>query len=616
MCAGPVHLWRLVRPYWRLLLAAFMAMLLESAMDLWEPWPLKLIFDHVIGAKPMPPWLARWPMVDDSRLILLDLAALAVVVISVLGAIGTYYQKYLSTAVGQHVMYDLRHTLYHHVQRLSMSFFDRRRTGDMMVRLTSDIDAAQDFISSALLGMSMDVITLVGMLAIMAYLDWRFTLIGLSIAPLLFVVVYRRVRRIKKAAREVKKKESELASIVQESMASMRVIKAFAREEYEERRLDDTSQEAMDAALRARSVKAGLSPLVDIMVAAGTCVVLLIGVRMVLSGRLWPGTLLVFVIYLGKMYKPMKDLSKMTDTLSKAAVGFERIGELLDTESQVRDRPHARVAPPLRGTIRFADVRFGYDPAHPVLRGVDFVVDAGQRAAIVGPTGSGKSTIMSLILRFYDPDAGRVSIDGHDIRDFTLKSLRDQISLVPQDPILFHGPIWKNIGYGKPDATRQEIVRAATLANAHDFITRMPQGYETIIGERGDTLSGGQRQRIAIARAVIRHTPILLLDEPSAALDAESEQLIFEALERLMEGTTSITIAHRMATVRRAHAIYVIDDGIVSGRGTHEQLLLTNPLYARLFQLQSPGAHLVESDGSRTHASLPAHGPTAEPISL
>jgi subfamily B ATP-binding cassette protein MsbA len=377
------------------------------------------------------------------------------------------------------------------------------------------------------------------------------------------------------------------------------VIKAFAREEYEERRLDDESREAMDVALRARSVKAGLSPLVDIMVAAGTCVVLLVGVRMVLSGRLWPGTLLVFVIYLGKMYKPMKDLSKMTDTLSKAAVSFERIGELLDTESQVRDRPHAGAAPPFRGAIQLADVRFGYEPAHPVLRGVDLVVDAGQRAAIVGPTGSGKSTIMSLILRFYDPDAGRVSIDGHDIRDFTLKSLRDQISLVPQDPVLFHGPIWKNIGYGKPDATRQEIVRAATVANADDFITRLPQGYDTVIGERGDTLSGGQRQRIAIARAVIRQTPILLLDEPSAALDAESEELIFEALERLMEGKTSITVAHRMATVRRAHTIYVIDDGIVSGRGTHEQLLLTSPLYARLFQLQFPEARLVETSHHR-----------------
>jgi len=470
------------------------------------------------------------------------------------------------------------------------------------VRLTSDIEAAQDFISSALLGASMDVLTLLGMLAIMLYLDWRFALIGLSIAPLLFVVVYRRVRRIKKAAREVKQTESALVSIVQESISSMRVIKAFAREEYEERRLDDQSQEAMDVALRARSVKAGLSPLVDIIIAAGTCLVLLVGVRMVLAGRLWPGTLLVFVLYLGKMYKPMKDLSKMTDTLSKAAVGFERIGELLDIESRVRDLPGARPAPPLKGSIAFAHVRFGYEPTHVVLRDIDFVVEAGQRAAIVGPTGVGKSTIMSLILRFYDPDSGTVFVDGHDVRDFTLKSLRDQISLVPQDPVLFHGPIWKNIGYGKPDATRDEIVRAATLANAHDFITRLPQGYDTVIGERGDTLSGGQRQRIAIARAVIRDTPILLLDEPSAALDADSEQLIFEALERLTTGKTSITIAHRMATVRRAHTIYVIDDGIVSARGSHEQLLVTSPLYARLFRLQFSDARLTTGDVSRTRA--------------
>ena len=602
MRPGPLNLWRLVRPYWGMLAAAFAGMVLASAIDLWDPWPLKLVFDHVIGSKPIPEWLSRWPLVGDSRLALLNFAAITVIVMAVLGAVGTYAQKYLSTAVGQHVMFDLRHTLYHHVQRLSMSFFDRRRTGDMVVRLTSDIEAAQDFISSALLGASMDVLTLLGMLAIMLYLDWRFAVISLSIAPLLFVVVYRRVRRIKKAAREVKRTESALASIVQESISSMRVIKAFAREEYEERRLDDQSQEAMDVALRARSVKAGLSPLVDIIIAAGTCLVLLVGVRMVLAGELWPGTLLVFVLYLGKMYKPMKDLSKMTDTLSKAAVGFERIGELLDIESQVRDLPNARPAPPLKGSIEFSHVRFGYEPTHVVLRDVDFVVEAGQRAAIVGATGVGKSTIMSLILRFYDPGSGTVCVDGRDVRDFTLKSLRDQISLVPQDPVLFHGPIWKNIGYGKPDATRDEIVRAATLANAHDFITRLPQGYDTVIGERGDTLSGGQRQRIAIARAVIRDTPILLLDEPSAALDADSEQLIFEALERLMTGKTSITIAHRMSTVRRAHTIYVIDDGIVSARGSHEQLLVTSPLYARLFHLQFSDARLTTGDVSSARA--------------
>ena len=596
MFTGTLDLWRLVRPYWRLLAVAFAAMVVESAMSLWEPWPLKLIFDHVIGSKPLPAWAAASPVGDD-RLTLLNAAALAVVAVSALGAAGAYTHKYLSTAVGQHVMYDLRHVLYHHVQRLSMSFFEQRRTGDMVVRLTSDIDAAQDFISSALLGMSMDFLTLGGMLAIMLYLDWRFTLISLAIAPLLFAVVYRRMRRIKTAAREVKQKESELASIVQESISSMRVVKAFAREDYEERRLDDESQGAMDVALRARSIKAGLSPLVDVIVAIGTCVVLLVGVRLVLSGALTSGTLLVFVLYLGKMYKPMKDLSKLADTLTKSSVAFERIGELLETESRVRDLPGARPAPPFEGRIEFAHVRFGYAPEHLVLKDVDFLVEAGQRAALVGATGSGKSTLMSLILRFYDPESGSVRVDGRDVRDYTLRSLRNQISLVPQDPVLFHGPVWKNIAYGKPDATREEVVEAAALANAHEFIARLPNGYDTIVGERGETLSGGQRQRIAIARAVIRRTPILLLDEPSAALDAESEELVFEALERLTEAKTSITIAHRMATIRRAQLIYVIDDGIISARGTHDHLLATSPLYARLYRLQFPEGDVVRHAG-------------------
>ena len=596
MFTGTLDLWRLVRPYWRLLAVAFVAMVVESAMSLWEPWPLKLIFDHVIGSKPLPAWAAASPVGDD-RLTLLNAAALAVVAVSALGAAGAYTHKYLSTAVGQHVMYDLRHVLYHHVQRLSMSFFEQRRTGDMVVRLTSDIDAAQDFISSALLGMSMDFLTLGGMLAIMLYLDWRFTLISLAIAPLLFAVVYRRMRRIKTAAREVKQKESELASIVQESISSMRVVKAFAREDYEERRLDDESQGAMDVALRARSIKAGLSPLVDVIVAIGTCVVLLVGVRLVLSGALTSGTLLVFVLYLGKMYKPMKDLSKLADTLTKSSVAFERIGELLETESRVRDLPGARPAPPFEGRIEFAHVRFGYAPEHLVLKDVDFLVEAGQRAALVGATGSGKSTLMSLILRFYDPESGSVRVDGRDVRDYTLRSLRNQISLVPQDPVLFHGPVWKNIAYGKPDATREEVVEAAALANAHEFIARLPNGYDTIVGERGETLSGGQRQRIAIARAVIRRTPILLLDEPSAALDAESEELVFEALERLTAAKTSITIAHRMATIRRAQLIYVIDDGIISARGTHDHLLATSPLYARLYRLQFPEGDVVRHAG-------------------
>lgn len=581
-----VRLSRLVRPYWMLLSLAFVAMLVESTTNLMDPWPLKIIFDYVIGSKPMPAWLSRWPIIGHDRIALLNAAALAVIAITTVGAISSYWESYLSTTVGQHVTHDLRHMLYHHVQRLSLSFFEGRQTGDMVVRLTSDIEAAQDFISSIFLDMLMDVLTLIGMLGVMLYLDWRFTLIAFSIAPVLFFVVFRMRRRIKSAAREVKKQESELASVVQESISSVRVVKAFGREEDEERRFDHESQESVDIVLRARRIKARLAPFVDIIVAIGTCIVLLSGVRLVLAGRLTAGALLVFVLYLGKMYKPMKNLSKMTDTISKAAVAFERIGEVLQTESQVRDLPGARPAPPLTGSIEFDHVKFGYTTDQLVLKDLNLAIEPGEAVALVGPTGSGKSTLIGLIPRFYDTLAGEIRVDGRDVRRYTLKSLRDQISLVLQDSVLFHTSIWQNIAYGKPQATREEIIRAAKLANAHEFIQRMPKAYDTMVGERGDTLSGGQRQRIAIARAVIRNTPILLLDEPSAALDPESEELIFEALGRLMEGKTSITIAHRLATVRRAQRIFVVNDGVIAESGTHEQLLANGGLYSRLYKIQ------------------------------
>src|SRR2546425_2918596 len=583
----------LLRPHWKTLTVAFIAVIGESAGDLLEPWPLKVVFDYVLGSKKMPGWLASLvnSVAGHDKMSILYFAAFSVIAIAAVGAMGSYGEKYLTTSVGQRVMHDLRRTLYHHIQRLSLSYHDRKKTGDVISRVTSDIDAIQDFVSQALLGIVVNVVTLIGMLAVMFYLNWRFTLIALSVAPILFAVVYVYTRRIKKASRAVREKEGEVVSIVQEVLSSIRVVQAFAREDYEQTRFEKQSLESVETALRARSLKAKLTPIVQIVVAVGTCLVLWYGVRLVLAGEITSGSLLVFLLYLGKMYKPMRELSKMTDTLSKTAVGYERIKEVIETEREIRNVKGALSAPPFKGLIEFSHVDFGYTPDNLILKDVNFKIEPGQLAAFVGPTVAGKTTIASLVARFYDPVKGEVRIDGKDVRTYKIKSVRRQVSFVLQENLLFRASIWQNIAYGRPEASRAEIIEAARLANADEFIVKMPQQYDTLVGERGVTLSGGQRQRIAIARAIIRNSPILILDEPTSSLDSASEELVFEALARLIEGKTSIVIAHRLATVKRADVIFVLDECSIVEQGTHEQLLSSNGLYSELHELQfrNPG---------------------------
>jgi subfamily B ATP-binding cassette protein MsbA len=577
----------LLRPHWILMTLALVGVAGESAAALLEPWPLKIVLDYLLQSRPLPGWMlpvAGW--IGGGTLAVLNLAVVAVAVIAIGGAISSYANTALTASVGQWVMHDLRRTLYHHIHRLSLAEHDEKQTGDLIGRVTNDIDSIQSFVTTALLGMVTNVLTLVGIIGVMLYLNWRFTLISLSIAPVLFLVVYAFTRRIKKTSRDVRKKESELVSIVAEVFSSIRVVKAFAREDYEEQRFERQSLENVEAALVARNVKMKLAPVVDIIVATGTCLMLWYGARLVLAGQLTAGALVVFLLYLGKMYKPMRDLSKATDTVSKASVGFERIREVLETEGGVRDARNARTARGFKGAIAFDHVSFGYGPEQKILDDVSFHIAPGQVAAFVGPTGGGKTTIINLVARFYDPVSGTVSIDGTDIRKFTIRSLREQISFVLQDTLLFHAPIWQNIAYGRPDAKRADIVRAAELANAHEFITEMPEGYDTMVGERGVTLSGGQRQRIAIARAIIRNTPILVLDEPTSGLDAHSEQAVFEALDRLMKGRTCIVIAHHLATIRSADVIFVVKDHRLAERGTHEELLAAGGFYAELHDIQ------------------------------
>jgi len=578
----------LLRPHWKSLVFALLAVVGETLADVAEPWPVKIAIDNVLQAKKLSGLIG--PMVfryfGDNPIAVLNFAVAAVLFIAVIGAISSYTEKVLTTTVSQWVAHDLRRTLYQHIQHLSLAEHNDARKGDLIARVTSDIDAVQDFISSALLGIIVNILTLVGMIGVMFYIDWRFTLIALSITPILFLVVFFYSKRIKKASRKVRKQESELLSGLSEVFAAVQVVQAFAREDYEERRFAFDSRQSVEIGLQARNMKARLSPMVDLVAALGTCLVIGYGARVVLAGQLSVGTLVVFLLYLNKTYKPLRDLSKMTNTISKAAIGYERIKEVLDIQSKVRDLPGARQAPPLRGAIEFDRVTFGYGDDFQVLKDVSLRIEAGQIAAFVGPSGTGKSTIASLIPRFYDPQSGRVLIDGEDVKRYTLKSLRDQISFVLQDTQLFRATIWENISYGRPDASPDETIHAAELASAHDFIMSLPQGYGTMVGDRGASLSGGQRQRIAIARAIVRNTPVLILDEPTAGLDAASEQAVVAALDQLMKGRTSVIIAHHLATIRHADVIFVVKDSALVESGTHDVLMARNGYYAELFNTQ------------------------------
>jgi ATP-binding cassette subfamily B protein len=583
-----IGLGRLLRPHAASLTVAIVAVMVEGGASLAEPWPLKLVLDTVLKTKPGSGWLYQvfGAAGGTDKIAMLRFAAIAVLVIAAIGAISSYTERYLTTTVGYEVMHHLRQTLYSHVQRLSLAYHDRKYTGDLIGRLTSDIDSIQSFVASGLLGALVSCLTLVGMIVLMFYLNWRFTLIAVSVAPVLFVVIFHYTRRIKKGSREVRKKEGKMVSEIQEVLSAIHVVKAFACEEYEQVRLAEESRESIRIALRVRGLKAKLGPTVDMIVAVGTCMVLWFGGRMVLQNALSAGSLVLFIWYLGKMYKPMRDLSKILDAYAKASVGFERIREVLETDGQVKDLPGARRAPQFRGQIELQNVSFSYGPDHPILKQVSLLIEPGQVVALVGPTGAGKTTIISLIPRFYDPDTGIVKIDGINVKGLQQESLRQQISFVLQETLLFHASVSYNIAYGKPNASPDEIVRAAMLANAHEFIERLPQGYDTVIGERGMMLSGGERQRIAIARAMIRNAPILVLDEASAGLDAASEKAVFDALDRLMKGKTSIVITHHLSTIRTADVIFVVDNGEIIERGNHAELLTMGGVYSRLHDLQ------------------------------
>jgi len=587
---GKVRLVReLLQPYSAWVAIILLAMLVETAMTLGAPWPLKIILDNVVGTHKAPEWLDALRLISlgDDKLELAAVAAIGLVTIAALGAVASYIDNYYTESVSQWVAYDLRLRVYEHLQRLSLRYYDSHQIGAIVSTIIDDVKTIQSFASSGTLGILVDLLTIVGMLGIMFWLDWDFAMIAVAVTPFLLLFVARFNRAVKKATHEVRRHQASILAVVQQGLESVRVVKAYGRQDFEEAHLAAASRATVDAALKARRVKSLLSPVVSIVAALCTGYVLWRGASLVLQDAMTAGELTVFLAYLAKFFKPVQDLAKMSNTIAQTEVGIERVQTILDTDIVVPERPGARDPGTLKGEIVFERVAFAYDPKAPVLRDVSFRIAPGDFVGVVGPTGGGKSTVVSMIPRFYDPTNGRVLIDGADLREYTLQGLRGQIGFVLQDTVLFRGTVRDNIAYGRPTATDAEIAAAAKLANADEFIAKMPDGYNTMVGERGLTLSGGQRQRIGIARAIIRNAPILILDEPTAALDTESEKLVIQALERLMKGRTVITIAHRLSTIRDASKIIVLKDGVVAEQGTHDELLAQNGIYAGLYQVQA-----------------------------
>jgi ATP-binding cassette, subfamily B, bacterial len=580
----------LLRPFRKPLGWAGLAMILDAALTVFRPWPLKVVIDRVLSQRPsrvpfLHAWLDTAPL---SRLHILYGACATTLIIAVSTGILTYYYIRTLGDIGQRFVFALRQNLFAHLQRLSLRFHDRQRTGDLITRLTSDIDAIQDMIASGIIVFGSNAFLLAGMLILMFWLNWQFALAALSVAPLLFWTVFRYSNRIKIAAGKARASSGILASLAQETLASIRIVQGLAQEEQQNERFRAQSTTSLQAYLEGIRYQARIWPIVDFLAATGLAMVMWYGATRVLAGALTTGDVVIFFAYVTNLYAPMRQLARLSYMFNRASVGAERIAEVMTVRSEVIDRRWARTASGLKGSIEFLNVSFEYEPSQPVLSKIFLGIRPGERVAIVGATGAGKSTLVSLVPRLYDPSAGVVCIDGEDIRNYFVQSLREQISLVLQDSLLFSGTIRENISFGRRGASEQEIIAAAVTANADEFIQRLPDGYDTLVAERGSTLSGGEKQRIAIARAVLRDAPILILDEPTSSLDAASERLVIDALERAAAGRTTLIIAHRLSTVRLADRVVVLEQGHVAEEGSREELLARKGKYAQLYHLQLP----------------------------
>lgn len=560
-----------MRPYLHRLFLAVIFIVLAASANLYLPWIIKDMIDDVLAAKNM---------------MMLNVIAVSIVVVFIFRGIFYYGQSYLVSYIGQRVVIDVREVLFRKFQRMPISYFDKHQTGETMSYLTNDVNAMQSALVDNLIEMVTEGAILIGSLAMMVYLDWKLSLLTLVVIPLVGQAMKVFGRRIKVTGTVIQERLADITSLLQESISSIRVVKSFVREEYEIERFCRQNELNFQAAMKNVQLTSLLTPTVEFLAAVAVTFIVWFGGYEVVNGEITAGALVAFLTYAVNLANPVKRLSRVYGNLQKAMAAVDRVFDVLDLEETVGNRPGAIDLPATQGHVSVKNVTFEYKPGSPALQHVSLEVAPGQMIAFVGPSGAGKSTIANLIPRFYDVTEGEILIDGHDIRDLTVESLRQQIGIVPQETMLFSSTVRENIRYGRLDATDEEVEEAAKAANADVFIRELPEGYDTQIGERGLNLSGGQRQRISIARAILKNPRILILDEATSALDTESEKVVQAALDKLMVGRTSFVIAHRLSTIFEANQIYVIDSGQIREHGTHEELLEKGGLYSNLYHIQ------------------------------
>jgi ABC-type multidrug transport system fused ATPase/permease subunit len=572
-----------LRPYRKQAAISVLVTAALAGLALAEPWPLAFVIDSVLGDRPAPGWITA--IVGDGSGALILFAVVGSLLITLLSGGLTVVNEYLTTTVDQRMVLDFRGDMFQHAQRLSLAYHDDTSTGILMYRLNNQAGSLGNIVVALPL-LAQNVLTIAGMAYITYRIDTGLALLALGVVPLVYYSTTFYANRIEPQLFRVRGMEAMNLSIVHEAMSMLRVVVAFGREKHEYHRFRTQGERTVDARVKLTVRQTMFKLAVSFLTAVGTAAVLGVGAQQVLAGRMTAGELLVIVSYIAAVYAPLESLSNMMATFQQDFIALEHALDLVDTPVEVTDRPGARAMDRARGHLEFEGVGFSYTTRPDTLQDITFSIRAGDAIAVVGPTGAGKSTLVSLIPRLHDPHLGQIRIDGTDIRDIKLDSLRSQFSIVLQEPLLFSGTIAQNIGYGRPGATAEEMVEAARNANAHDFIEHLPDGYQTRLGERGTKISGGERQRIAVARAFLRDSPILILDEPTSSIDSRTEGVILDALERLMAGRTTIMIAHRLSTVRSVDQILVMNEGRIVQRGSHDELIETDGLYRQLWEAQ------------------------------